>query len=105
MPKYKVEYLPIAMQDMVDIVSYISGELDNPEAAQGLAEKLIAAGDTLGNHPYKNRNYNPAKKLKYEYRRVLVGNYGMYYWVDEEAHVVTIARVIYQRRDIDRWLD
>lgn len=105
MRKYKVEYLPLAMQDMVDIATYISEELHHPDAALSLAEKLIAAGDTLEQYPYRNGLYNPVKKMKYEYRKILVGNFGMYYRIDEDSHVVTIARVIYQRRDIDRLLD
>ncbi|MBQ6734692.1 MAG: type II toxin-antitoxin system RelE/ParE family toxin [Lachnospiraceae bacterium] len=105
MGKYKVEYLPLAMKDMVDIAAYISGELCNPDAAQALAEQFVSCGDELAKYPYRNGVYVPAKKLKHEYRRVLVGHYGMYYWVDEEARSVTIARVIYQRRDMDRLLD
>ena len=104
MRKYRVEYLPIAMQDMVDIAAYISHELDNPDAAETLSKKLIAAGDTLSGYPYKNGVYHPVKECAHEDRRVLVENYGMYYWIDEEIQTVTVARVIYQRRDLDKFL-
>ena len=105
MSKYKVEYLPLAMQDMIEIASYICHTLENPDAAEKLAEELVSAENTLEKYPYKNRVYHPVKDLTHEYHRVPVGNYGMYYWIDEDTHTVTIARVIYQRRDIDRLLE
>ena len=30
---YKLEYLPVARKDMIEIVRYISRELQNPDAA------------------------------------------------------------------------
>ena len=40
---YKLEYLPVAQRDMVEIVRYISGELRNPAAADRLAMELVNA--------------------------------------------------------------
>ena len=34
---YKLEYLPVARKDMLEIVRYISRELQNPDAADRLA--------------------------------------------------------------------
>ena len=39
---YKLEYLPVAQRDMVEIVRYISGELQNPAAADRLAMELVS---------------------------------------------------------------
>ena len=46
---YKLEYLPVAQRDMVEIVRYISGELQNPAAADRLAMELVNAA---GKHTY-----------------------------------------------------
>ena len=40
---YKLEYLPVARKDMLEIVRYISGELQNPDAADHLAVELVDA--------------------------------------------------------------
>lgn len=40
---YKLEYLPVARKDMLEIVRYISRELQNPDAADRLAVELIDA--------------------------------------------------------------
>lgn len=44
---YNVEYLPSAVQDMVEIVLYIARELNNPAAAERIAERLAEAGESL----------------------------------------------------------
>ena len=88
---YNLEYLPVARQDMIEIVRYIGVELANPVAADRLATELIEAGESL--------------PLKHEYRKLLVQNYFMFYWVDEEKKLVTIARVIYARRDYNLLLE
>ena len=102
---YKLEYLPIACQDMVEIVRYISGELENPAAADRLAEELIEAGDSIPAFPDANPAYTPIRPLKHEYRKLLVQNYFMFYWVDEDKQLVTVACVIYARRDFEQLLE
>ena len=96
---YSLEYLPQAMQDMTDIARYIGIELSNPTAAEKLAEELVEAGEKLVDFPYKNRVYQPIRPLKCEYRGQVVQNYILFYSVDEVQKMVTIARVIYARRD------
>ena len=102
---YKLEYLPAARQDMVDIVRYISQELRNPSAAEHLTMALIKAGDSIPGFPYANPSYTPIRPLKHEYRKRLVQNYIMFYWVDESKKLVTVARVIYAKREFERLLE
>lgn len=102
---YRLEYLPAARQDMVDIVRYISRELCNPTAAERLAVELIEAGNSMSGFPYANPAYTPIRPLKHEYRKRLVQNYAIFYWVDENKKLVTVARVIYAKRDFERLLE
>ena len=103
---YNVEYLPSAMQDMVEIVTYIARELNNPSAAERIAERLVeAAGESLRDFPYAQPAYTPLRPLKHEYRKLLVENYMMLYWVTETEKRVTIARVVYARRNYAKLLE
>lgn len=102
---YNLEYLPVARQDMVEIAQYISRELNNPVAADRLTEELIEAGDGIPVFPYANPAYIPIRPLKHEYRKLLVQNYLMFYWVDEEKKLVTVARVVYAKRDYEKLLE
>ena len=99
---YKLEYLPVARQDLIDIIRYISQELKNPDAANNLAVKLVEATEKVTAFPYANPSYQP---LKHEYRKILVQNYLILYWVDEEKKLVTVARVLYAKRNYRRLLE
>ena len=99
---YKLEFLPIAKNDMIEIVGYIGGELQNPVAAGRVAEESIAAAEELCRFPYAHQVYIPIKPLEYEHRRVLVGNYFLFYTVDENKKTVTVMRVIYAQRALEK---
>lgn len=102
---YKLEYLPVAQRDMVEIVRYISGELQNPAAADRLAMELVNAAESVLTFPYAFPAYQPIRPLKREYRKILVQNFLMFYWVDEAKKLVTVARVVYAKRDVARLLE
>jgi toxin ParE1/3/4 len=99
---YKLEFLPSARQDMVEIVRYISKELHNPAAADRLANNFLEAADRAAAFPYAAPGYHPIRPLKHEYRKLVIQNYLMFYWVDEQEKVVTVAYVTYAKRDYER---
>jgi len=101
---YQLTFLPIARHDMTDVVRYISHELLNPAAADALADEMVEAAGRLCDFPYINAVHQTVKPLKHEYRKLLVKNYIMLYWVDEQDKLITIARVIYARRDYEKLL-
>ena len=88
---YNVEYLLSAVQDMVEIVTYIARELNNPSAAERIAERLAEAGESLRDFPYAQPAYTPLRP--------------MLYWVTETEKRVTIARVVYARRNYAKLLE
>ena len=96
---YKLEYLPVARKDTLEIVRYISQELQNPDAAARLAVELVDATEGVLLFPYANPTYQPIRSLKHEYRKILVQNHLMLYWINEEKKLVTVARVVYAKRD------
>lgn len=102
---YKLEFLPVALTDMLEAVSYISNGLKNPIAADRLSEKFVSAAETLADFPYSNPVYIPMKQLNHEYRKTIVENYLMFYWVDEPCKTVTVARVIYGKRDYGKMIE
>jgi len=101
---YQLEYLPIAKQDMTEIVNYISNELCNSAAADKLAHEMIEAADRLTEFPYLNAVHFTDRPLKHEYRKQIVQNYIIFYWVNEKDRHITIARVVYARRSYEKLL-
>jgi len=101
---YELGYLPIAMQDMTEIARYISQDFCNPSAAEKLANEMIVAVENLIAVPYVNAIHHTIKPLKQEYRKLIVKNYVVFYWVDENEKKVVVARVVYFRRDYEKLL-
>ena len=102
MDNYRVELLQSALTDIAEAVRYITDELLNPQAAQLLAERFFSEAEKLSEFPYAHPVYLPVRSLKYEYRKVPIENYLLFYRVDERAKLVTVARVVYAKRNMTR---
>ncbi len=98
---YKVQFLPLAQNDLVELVRYISYNLDNKQAAARLADEIIKTTDTLADFPYAYPAYIPIRPTENEYRKISVQNYLIFYSVNEKTKTVTIARVVYAKRNYD----
>jgi len=99
---YKIRYLPLALDDLKEIVRYIAHELEVPRAAENLLEKIDKEVKKIADNPFRCRVYFPSKKLKHEYRVLHINNFSLFYLVEEEK--IEIHRVIYSRREISRIL-
>lgn len=84
---------------MTEAARYISAELKSPAAAEKLAEEFVEAAERIAAFPYAHPAYIPVRPLKREYRKRVVKNYLLFYYVDEERRTVTVARVIYAGRE------
>ena len=97
---YNVEFSEQGNHDFDEIIRYINDELLSPQAAQkffsAVNEKLLL----LQNFPYLYPLYRDGKFLNEEFRFVTIGNYLMFYLVDDDKAIVSIARILYGRRDI-----
>ncbi|QTQ11123.1 type II toxin-antitoxin system RelE/ParE family toxin [Treponema parvum] len=102
---YKIEYLPCALDDLKEIAGYIMDKLKNPIAAENLVKEIVEKIDLLSDFPYSAPCYMPIKPLTHEYRKLLVKNYFIFYKVNETEKTVTVARIIYARRNIGPLLE
>ena len=89
---------------MLEITRYFSEQLQNPAAVDRLAVEWIDVTQNVRTFPYATSIYQPIRPLKYEYRKIKVRNYLMFYWVDEEEKLVTVARMVYAKWNYDRLL-
>ncbi len=55
--------------------------------------------ERLTEYHYAYPVYTPIQPLKHEYQMLSVRSYLLFYWVNEEEKLVTVARVIYGKRD------
>ncbi len=91
---YEIVYLPIAKQDITDIILYISDQLNAPKAAMDLLNAFDHSISLLSEFPYAHKIYRPLRALEEEYHMLPVKNYAVFYIVREQEKVVEIHRVI-----------
>ena len=101
---YKLRYLPLFEQDLLDTVNYISKVLKNEEAAMRLINDVETAILARLNNPVAFEPYHSRKKREYPYYRIYVRNYVIYYVViaDEGAEkIMEVRRFLYKGQDRD----
>jgi len=102
--KYKLRYLKLAQTDLLDIVSYISGQLYAPQAATELVDKLDKTISRLEQFPFSGHPYTNKHKLEDGYRVLVVENYLVFYIVYDSDGIVEIRRIIYVKRNYEKLL-
>jgi len=95
---YKIDYLPLAVDDLKDIVRYITYKLEAPRAAERFISKVEQQVKKIETNPYRCPVFYSPEKLKKEYRVLHIDKYSLFYVVENEK--VEIYRVIHARRDI-----
>lgn len=99
--KYKLRYLPLFEQDLIQTVSYITNVLKNTDAAEKLVNDIEDAIQERLEYPLAFEPF-PSKKRDYPYYRIYIRNYVIYYVVIGD--VMEVRRFLYGARDTNRYL-
>lgn len=99
--KYKLRYLPLFEQDLIQTVSYITNVLKNTDAAEKLVNDVEDAIQERLEYPLAFEPF-PSKKRDYPYYRIYIRNYVIYYVVIGD--VMDVRRFLYGARDTNRYL-
>lgn len=99
--KYKLRYLPLSEQDLIQTISYITNVLKNTDAAEKLVNDIEDAIQERLEYPLAFEPF-PSKKRDYPYYRIYVRNYVIYYVVIGD--VMEVRRFLYGARDTNRYL-
>jgi len=95
LPEYQVRVLPVAEDDLNEIVDYIS--VENPRAAQKLLDRIVKNLEYLTTHPYLGKIPDEIDFARMGYRFLVVENYLIFYTI--EYNVVIVHRVIHGARN------
>ena len=98
---YQYHFTKKAESDLDEILSYISIELSNPDAAASFLKDLQAAIASICSVPKIGRIVENEFLPDREIRKSLVGNYLLYYLPDTEEKIIYILRILYGRRNLD----
>jgi len=95
---YRINYLPDATEDRDVIREYLSQYYESTvRNFFTLLRKRVAQ---LKEHPYSC----PAYEHDPDYRVLVVGDYLVFYVVNDNDNIVEIHRIFHKSRDIRRWL-
>ena len=98
---YQYHFTKKAEADLDEILSYISIELSNPEAAASFLKDLLAVIASICSVPKIGRIVENEFLPDKEIRKSLVGNYVLYYLPDAVEMTIYILRILYGRRNLD----
>ena len=95
---YEIRYLPVFLQDVSNIVTYISKQINNAQAANNLLDDLERA--IMERLPICEsfEKYESTIKRDNPYYRIYVANYIAYYVVIEEDNkkIMEVRRFLYK---------
>lgn len=95
--RYRLEYLPTAQQDLLDMLDYIAR--DDPRAARAFVDRVERAIGRLARFPRSGRQPLDARLRRRGYRMLVVDDYLVFYVVTRRA--VQIRRVLHGARRYD----
>ena len=97
---FRVKYSEVAADDLFEIISYISDKLCNPQAVERFYNTLNEKLSLLREHPYIFPLHHDEKLNAEGVHFTAIGNYLIFYVIDNDNSIVNIVRILYGRRDI-----
>ncbi len=102
---FDVQISEQADRDLRNIFEYIAFELLSPQNAAGQIDRLEDAISKLDTMPEKFCRYEREPWYNRGLRFFSVDNYLVFYIPNIEDHIVTVIRVMYGGRDVDKELN
>lgn len=91
----KINYAPLAIQDLQDIRDYIASDLSSLSSANKVVEGILDRVDLLEDFPEQGTPLSAICPIKIDYRFVASGNYMVFYRV--VAGDVYVDRILYSK--------
>ena len=101
---YSVCITEQADRDLRGLYAYIAYELLSADNALGQLERLEAAIEGLAVFPERHALYRVEPWHSRGFRVMPVDNYCVFYMIDAVAMTVSVLRVLYMRRDLEKAL-
>ena len=94
-PKYTIRLLQAAQEDFKEITTYIA--LDNPSAAEAIADKIEKSLSNLSTYPLIGKIPNQEELATMGYRFLVVQNYLIFYTIEDQ--IIWVHRIIHGARE------
>ncbi len=101
---YSVHYTPLSLRDLKDIYYYIAFELKEPIVAKKQTKRIKDTVKGLSSMPNRFAVLEFEPFLSPGVRKMPVDNFLVFYQVNESSKSVTVIRIFYGGRDIEKLL-
>lgn len=97
--KYKLDFMPLARDDLSNIFEYILHNLSSPTAAHRLMSRIEKATNNLREMPFSAPMCMDDTLCEKGYRKLIIDHYILFFIVDKKKQEVIVMRVLYERRN------
>ena len=97
--RYEVKITPYALHQMQEIVHYISAALQSPENAERWLNTIKGELSSLSSMPARIPLTAEEPWHSQGIHKMVVKNYLVYFWIDDDNSCVWVTAVVYGRRD------
>lgn len=102
--KWEVFYTEQAETDLRNVFEYIAFTLLVPETAKKQVQRIMKEIVALDSMPFRYKLYHKEPWKSRGLRTFSVDNYLVFYMPDEEKNTVSVIRIMYGGRDIEKHL-
>ena len=99
---YKIRVTPLGAKDLEEIVTYMTQELDNADAAASFLDEVDACYPRMEEMPFLFEECHDPRLKALQYRRAIIRRYVMVYRVDEAEKAIYVLRFFYGARDYEK---
>lgn len=100
--KYQFKFTRLALLDIDEVMSYISFNLANPQAAKSLYNEIEKAITQICEFPYAYADCSHYMIENENIRHIKIGNYILIYEISKSSSTLHILRFCYSMMDITR---
>lgn len=97
---YSVRYTDLFFSDLESAPDYISNELSNPAAARSLYSKVKKETASIAKMPFSFPDCSYWYLPEAKYRHAPIGNYSVFFEVNEKERTVIFLRFMYSAMNI-----
>ena len=105
MKTWNIAVTPEFRDDIRNIHSYISNELLEPASAKNVTDRILKAVGSLSELSLRYPLYEKEPWYSRGLRKMSVGNYVVFYLINEESSTVIVLHVFYAGRNIEKCFD
>ena len=97
---FKLTFLPLFEEDLLEVTDYITNTLQNPSSTHRLVDDIELAIVKRLEMPLSFAPYQSSKIRNYPYYRINVRNFSIFYVIIDNT--MEVRRILYSKRNIDK---